>query len=79
MRRDNPGEQADLESTRNHVQAILADLTLMRNAFRHLLLADHAVQDELKLSPEARTRLATALSDIRDVPPGPPPRRDNPP
>ena len=29
--------QADLESTRNHVQAILADLTLMRDAYRHLL------------------------------------------
>jgi serine/threonine protein kinase len=79
LRRDNPGAQADLESTRNHVQAILADLTLMRDAYRHLLLTDHAVQDELKLSPEARTRLATVLSDIRDVPPGSPPRREPPP
>ncbi len=79
LRRDNPGAQADLESTRNHVQAILADLTLMRDAYRHLLLTDRAVQDELKLSPETRTRLATVLSDIRDVPPGSPPRREPPP
>jgi hypothetical protein len=79
LRRDNPGAQADLESTRNHVQAILADLTLMRDAYRHLLLTDRAVQDELKLSPETRTRLATVLSDIRDVPPGSPPRRESPP
>ncbi len=78
LRRDNPSAQAELESTRNHVQAILADLTLMRDAYRHLLLTDRAVQDDLKLSPEARTKLATALADIRDVPPGSPPRREPP-
>jgi serine/threonine protein kinase len=71
VRRDDPSAQADLESTRNRVQAILADLTLVRNAFRHLLLTDRAVQDDLKLSPEARTRVSAALSDIREFPPGP--------
>jgi serine/threonine protein kinase len=78
LRRDNRDAQADLESTRNRVQAILADLTLMRNAFRHLLLAKPAVQDELKLSADERTRLATVLADIRELQPGPP-RRDPPP
>jgi hypothetical protein len=29
------------------------------------------VQDDLKLSPEARTRVSAALSDIREFPPGP--------
>jgi serine/threonine protein kinase/gas vesicle protein len=66
LRRDDPSTQADLESTRNRVQAILADLTLMRDAFRHLLLTDRAVQDDLKLSADARTRLAAVLSDIHD-------------
>jgi serine/threonine protein kinase len=79
LRHDNPGAQADLESTRNRVQAILADLTLMRDAFRHLLLAKPAVQEELKLSADARKRLAPIFEDIpalqhdsprgRDVPP----------
>jgi serine/threonine protein kinase len=71
LRRDNPDAKADLVSTRNRVQAILADLTLMRNAFRHLLLAKPAVQDELKLSADERTRLATVLGDIRELQPGP--------
>jgi serine/threonine protein kinase len=66
LRRDDPGAQADLESTRNRVQAILADLTLMRDAFRHLLLTDRAVQDDLKLSADARTRLGDVLSDISE-------------
>jgi serine/threonine protein kinase len=79
LRRDNPDAQADLESTRNRVQAILADLTLMRDAYRHLLLRDRAVQDDLKLSAEARTRLAAALSDIHEPPSGPPSHRDPPP
>jgi serine/threonine protein kinase len=76
LRHDDPDAQADLASTRNHVQAILADLTLMRNAFRHLLLTDRAVQDDMKLSPDTRTRLAGVLSDIHDFPagPGPSPR-----
>ena len=79
LRRDNPGAQADLESTRNRVQAILANLTLIRDAFRHFLLTDRAVQDDLQLSTEARTRLADALSDIRGLQPGSSPRRDPPP
>jgi eukaryotic-like serine/threonine-protein kinase len=77
LRHDNPDAKADLQSTRNRVQAILADLTLMRNAFRHLLLADSAVQNDLKLSADERKRLATALGDIRDWQPGPP--RNGPP
>jgi serine/threonine protein kinase len=78
LRKDNPGAQAGLETTRDRVQAILADLSLIRNAFRHLLLTDRAVQDDLKLSTDARTRLAAALSDIHEPPPGPPPHREPP-
>jgi len=75
LRRDNPNAQADLESTRNRVQAILADLTLMRDAFRHLLLTHRDVQDDLKLSAEARTRLTIVLSDIHEGPHDSPPGR----
>jgi serine/threonine protein kinase len=76
LRHDNPGAQADLESTRNRVQAILADLTLMRDAYRHLLLTKPAVQDDLKLTADERKRLAAALSDMHDLQPGPPQRHD---
>jgi hypothetical protein len=79
LRHDNPGAQADLESTRNRVQAILADLTLMRDAYRHLLLAKPAVEDDLKLTADERTKLAAVLGDIRELQPGPSPRRDPPP
>ena len=79
LKRDQPVAQADLESTRNRVQAILADLTLMRDAYRHVLLGDRAVQDDLKLSPEARTSLAEALGDIPLFQSGSPPHRDPPP
>jgi hypothetical protein len=75
LRRDNPNAQAELESTRNHVQSLLADLTLMRDGFRHLLLTDRAVQDDLKLSQDERSRVANALSDIHDREPDSSPHR----
>jgi len=75
LRRDNPGAQTDLESTRNRVQALLADLTLMRDAYCHALLADPAVQDDLKLSADARQRLAPIFPELQSSLP----HRDRPP
>jgi serine/threonine protein kinase len=79
LRRDNPGAQAELEATRKHVQALLADLTLMRDAFRHMLLKDPAVQDDLKLSAVERDHIAAVLANIGSHRPHSRPDRDLPP
>jgi hypothetical protein len=76
LRHENPGAQADLEITQSQVKTLLADLAVMHEAFRHMLLNDRSVQDELKLSPEQRNRLQAIFQDIQDR--GPLQRRDMP-
>jgi len=66
LRRTNPEAQADLEFTRARVQAVLADLEVMRGAERHMLLSEPAVQNDLKLSSVQRTRLAAIFREIID-------------
>jgi hypothetical protein len=64
QRRDDPSAQAELEATRSRAKAILANLAVMHGAWQHLLLAETAVQDDLQLSPDQRSRIANVIQDI---------------
>ncbi len=66
LRRENPGAQADLEITQSQVKTLLADLAVMHESFRHMLLKERSVQDELKLSLEQREHLQAIFQDIED-------------
>jgi eukaryotic-like serine/threonine-protein kinase len=71
LRRENPEAQAELAATQGGVKTLLADLAVMRSAFRHMLLSDPAVQRDLKLSAEQRQRLGVVIRDIREHEPVP--------
>jgi hypothetical protein len=64
QRRDDPTARAELESTRERVKAILANLAVMQGAWRHLILGESSVQEDLHLSAEQRKRIADVLDDI---------------
>src|SRR5262249_33225302 len=64
LRRDNPDAQAELEAVRDSVQAILADLAVLRRSWQHMLLRSPGVRDDLNLSSDQFNRLNEAFSDI---------------
>jgi serine/threonine protein kinase len=66
LRRDDPDGQADLESTRDGVESVLADLAVMRAAERHMLLSGPDVKDDLGLTAQQRARLADVFQEIWD-------------
>ena len=71
LRGENPDAQAELAATRNRVQSILADLAVMQGAWRHLILRNPAVQDDLRLAPSQRESIRTILRDGAVEVPGP--------
>ncbi len=64
QRRNDPTAQAELEQTQSRVKAILADLAVIQGAWKHLLLDNPAVQDDLKLNPPQRGSIRDILQDI---------------
>ncbi|OWK34751.1 serine/threonine-protein kinase [Fimbriiglobus ruber] len=64
LRREDPEGQADLIETRSRVSLIVADLSLMQSAFRHGLLGEQSVQDDLKLTADQKKRVSVVLQDI---------------
>jgi serine/threonine protein kinase len=58
--RDEPSIQADLESSRSKVQAILGELATLMGAWKFIPLRQENVQRHLKLSPEQRKAIADA-------------------
>ncbi len=66
QRRDDPTAQAELEQTRLRVRAILSDLAVMRGAWKHMLLNNPEVQDELKLDTAQRGRAREIVQEIEN-------------
>jgi eukaryotic-like serine/threonine-protein kinase len=66
LRKDDTTAQAELETTRNQVQGILASLAVLHGAERYQLLRDPSVHEELKLSEVQRSRVEQ-LSDQIDA------------
>ncbi|WP_020475373.1 serine/threonine-protein kinase [Zavarzinella formosa] len=65
LRQNDPDAQADLETTRQQVRAILDDLTLARNAGRHMMLSEAAVRRDLEITPEQAARIDEMVQEIR--------------
>jgi hypothetical protein len=76
LRSDDPEAQAELEAVRTRVTTILADLAVMQGAFRHMLLGNPAVREDLKLSTDQLDRLQSMLGKVLGH--GPPTFRDIP-
>ncbi|MBS0265922.1 MAG: protein kinase [Planctomycetes bacterium] len=57
VRRDDPRAQAELVDAKQHVEAILADLAVLRAAGQLYLLVQPAVLDDLQLDGEQRPRV----------------------
>ncbi len=72
LRRGDPEALAELAATRDRVKEIVADLAVMQGAWRHLLLKEPAVQDDLKLSDGQRAEVAALLAGIGERRPEPP-------
>ncbi len=66
LRRDDPAAQAELEQTRARLEKLLSDLAVIRAAERHMLLSEPAVQEDLKLTAEQKTRLNVIFREIID-------------
>ncbi len=64
LRKNDPTAQAELAATQNRINGILADLTVMQGGFRHILLSEPAVQDDLQLSHEGRETLRDSFERI---------------
>ncbi len=64
LRRDDPTAQADLKATQTQVETLLADLAVMRQAHRHMMLRNPAVVRELKITDEQRRNLQSLFEDI---------------
>lgn len=60
LRKDDPTAAAELEVTQARVRSILSDLALMQGAYRHGLIGQPGVQEDLGLS-EAQRAAATDL------------------
>ncbi len=78
LRRDDPTAKADLEDTQRQVKNILADLAVMQDSYRHLLLTYDPVRIELKLTEAQKQRLEPILTALKRHEPGPGPKRDFP-
>lgn len=61
LQQDNPAALAELSATRDRVAQILADIAVLRGAGQVYLVCEPAVQDDLGLTPEQRTR----VTDVR--------------
>ena len=72
LRKDDPTAAAELEVTQARVRSILADLALMQGAYRHALIGDPAVQDDLGLTPEQRAAAADLQKRMTQAPPNRP-------
>src|SRR5262249_15015226 len=64
QRRDDPEAQAELEATQDRAKGILANLAVMQGAWQHALLGNSAVQDDLELSADQRSRIGDIIQDI---------------
>jgi len=64
QRKSDPTAQAELEQTQKRVRAILADLSVIQGAWRHMLLAEPAVHDDLALDGSRRDKLRDIIGDI---------------
>jgi serine/threonine protein kinase len=64
LRRDDPGAQAELETTRDRVRRILADLAVLQGDRNLLLLDNSDVRDDLKPSDEQRDALRELLQRL---------------
>jgi serine/threonine protein kinase len=58
LQQDNPAALAELSATRDRVARILADIAVLRGAGQIYLVCEPAVQDDLRLSPDQRNRVA---------------------
>ncbi len=66
QRRDDPSARAELEQTRTRVKAILSDLAVIQGAWKHMLLDNPEVQEELKLDAPQRGRVREIVREIED-------------
>src|SRR5262249_44723607 len=57
-RQDDPGAQAELAKTKEHVETILKDLAALQGAWIVPLLGQPTVQDDLRLTEEQRTKIS---------------------
>ncbi len=77
-RSGDPTAQADLKATQAQVEILLADLAVMRQAFRHMLLREPEVQRDLGITDEQHDKLISLFQDItnrEEEPEGDPPPR----
>jgi eukaryotic-like serine/threonine-protein kinase len=74
----DPTAQADLKTTQNQVESLLADLAVMRQAFRHMLLREPEVERDLGITEEQHNKLISLFQDMKnrgEGPKGDPPQR----
>jgi serine/threonine protein kinase len=64
QRRDDPQAQADLLTTTDRVEKILADLAVLRAASKLHLLGQPGVHDDLRLSDEQRTKVKDLMARV---------------
>ncbi len=64
QRRDDPTAQAELDQTRDRVKSILSDLAVIQGAWKHLLLKEPSVQDDLRLDERQRDEIGRITQDI---------------
>ena len=64
QRKSDPAAQAELEQTQIRIRAILADLSVIQGAWRHLLVAEPPVHDDLNLDGAQREKIREITADI---------------
>lgn len=62
-RQDN-NLRSEMEATKEQVKSILADLAILRGAFRHMMLNEPGIQKELKLDDQQITKINAMLGEI---------------
>jgi serine/threonine protein kinase len=65
IRHDHPAAAAELQQRRDKIEAILADLAVIKGAERHLFLSEPPVQRDLELTADQKKRLEAIFQDIR--------------
>ena len=63
QRRDDPAVQQELAETKQQVERIMGELSLLEKLGPLMLLDDSHVQDDLQLSAETRTQISAALDE----------------
>jgi serine/threonine protein kinase len=66
QRRDDPDTQAELAATQTRIKQIVEDLAMLQGAVELFLLAEPAVLDDLRPSPEQRERIVELSNRLKE-------------